>query len=316
LIETGPRGFLHRPFAATASSIDLPRENVRDPNAMMRSALGAGLPATFSRRRGALAALAATVAVLGVGTADIAAARAESLLVAVEGEYPPFNVTDKKGRLTGFDVDIANAICKALDASCKLVKQQWDRMIPDLAAGKYDMVVSSMSITSSRRKQIDFTRPYYQTPAKFVAKKGGGIVVSPDGLKGRRLGVQRATSHERYLTSLYGDSAVLVRYDTLPKAQADMVAGKVDLVFADAMALSEGFLKTKKGEDFEFVGPDFRDSRWLGQGIGIGVRRGRADLVGQLNEALDAIKADGTYARIERAYFDFAIGQGQAIASQ
>jgi arginine/ornithine transport system substrate-binding protein len=179
------------------------------------------------------------------------------------------------------------------------------------------MVVSSLSITSTRRKQIDFTRPYYQTPAKFVAKKGAGIEVSPEGLKGRRLGVQRATTHERYLTSLYGDSAVLVRYDTLPKAQADMAAGKLDLVFADAMALSEGFLKTKTGKGFEFVGPDFRDSRWLGQGIGIGVRKGRADLVGQLNEALEAIKSDGTYARIERTYFDFAIGQGQAaVASQ
>ncbi len=284
---------------------------------MMRSVLGADLPATASRRRGAVAALVAAVAMLGVGAVDAAAARAEALLVAIEGEYPPFNLTDKKGRLAGFDVDIANALCEAIDASCKLVKQQWDRMIPDLAAGKYDMVVSSLSITSTRRKQIDFTRPYYQTPAKFVVKKGAGIEISPEGLKGRRLGVQRATTHERYLTSLYGDSAVLVRYDTLPKAQADMAAGKVDLVFADAMALSEGFLKTKTGKEFEFVGPDFRDSRWLGQGIGIGVRKGRADLVGQLNEALDAIKADGTYARIERAYFDFAIGQGRAaIASQ
>jgi arginine/ornithine transport system substrate-binding protein len=284
---------------------------------MMRSVLEADLPARGSRRRNALAALVAAVAALGVGAVVPTAARAETLRVAIEGEYPPFNLTDKKGRLAGFDVDIANALCEAIDASCKLVKQQWDRMIPDLAAGKYDIVVSSLSITSARRKQIDFTRPYYQTPAKFVAKKGAGIEVSPDGLKGRRLGVQRATTHERYLTSLYGDSAVLVRYDTLPKAQADMAAGKVDLVFADAMALSEGFLKTKKGKDFEFVGPDFRDSRWLGQGIGIGVRKGRADLVGQLNVALDAIKADGTYTRIERNYFDFAIGdRAQAVASQ
>jgi arginine/ornithine transport system substrate-binding protein len=283
---------------------------------MMRPVLGADLPAKMSRRRRAVAALVAAVAVVGVGAVDVAAARAETLLVAIEGEYPPFNSTDKKGRLTGFDVDIANALCKVMDASCKLVKQQWDRMIPDLAAGRYDMVVSSMSISAARRKQIDFTRPYYQTPAKFVARKGAGIEISPEGLKGRRLGVQRATTHERYLAGLYGDSVVLVRYDTLPKAQADMAAGKVDLVFADAMALSEGFLKTKKGKDFEFVGPDFRDSRWLGQGIGIGVRKGRADLVGELNEALDVIKADGTYARIERAYFDFAVGQRQAVASQ
>lgn len=232
-------------------------------------------------------------------------AAAETLHIAVEGEYPPFNQTDKKGRLSGFDVEIANALCKAMDASCKLVKQRWDRMIPDLVAGKYNLVVSSMSVTAERRQKIDFTNAYYQTPAKFVAKRGTAIEVSPDGLKGRKIGVQKATTHEQFLSGKFGSSAVLVRYETLPKAQADLVAGKIDLVFADAMALDGGFLKTAQGKGYAFVGPDFRDQRWFGQGIAIGVQKGQSDLVAKLNQALARIRADGSYDSIAGKYFDF-----------
>ena len=96
-------------------------------------------------------------------------ASSETLRIAVEGEYPPFNQTDKKGKLSGFDIDIANALCKSIQASCKFVKQRWDRMIPDLVDGKYDLVVSSLSITPERLQKIDFTLPYYNTPAKLVA---------------------------------------------------------------------------------------------------------------------------------------------------
>jgi hypothetical protein len=102
----------------------------------------------------------------------------------------------------------------------------------------------------------------------------------------------------------------LVRYDTLPKAEADMLAGKVDFVFGDAMALSQGFLKTDKGKAFAFVGPDIR----IGSGIGIGVRKGQPDLVANLNRALSAIHSDGTYDKIAAKYFDFSLGEWQSAA--
>jgi arginine/ornithine transport system substrate-binding protein len=187
------------------------------------------------------------------------------------------------------------------------VKQAWNLMIPDLAAGKYDMIVSSMSITETRRQRVDFTEPYYQTPAKFVRKKGSGVEITPAGLKGRKIGVQRATTHDSYLTSAYGSTASLVRYNTLEQAQADLVAGKIDVLFADAIALSDGLLKTAKGKGFEFAGPDVRDQRWFGEGIGIAVRKGDADLRAKLNEALATIRADGTYAKIEQSYFPFRL---------
>lgn len=233
----------------------------------------------------------------------LAAARAQNLRIAVEGEYPPFSKTDKKGKMSGFDVDIANALCKALEAKCELVKQRWDRIIPDLVDGKYDLVVSSMSITAERRQRIDFTNPYYYTPAKFVGKQTDAPPASLEALKGRKIGVQKATTHEQQLVKKLGASAELVRYETLPKAQADLVAGKLDYVFGDALGLWQGFLKTDKGKGYAFVGPDFV----FGAGIGIGVRKGQSDLVAELNRALDVIRADGTYEKISSQYFAFPL---------
>jgi arginine/ornithine transport system substrate-binding protein len=235
------------------------------------------------------------------------ATAAENLRIAVEGDYPPFNQVDKKGRLSGFDVDIANALCKAIDASCTLVVQRWDRMIPDLVDGKYDLVVSSLSITAERRQRIDFTNPYYQTPAKFVGKKDESLTATLDALKGRKVGVQKATTHEHYLARRLGGSVEIVRYDTLPKAQSDLAAGKIDLVFADALALSQGFMKTDKGKAFAFLGPDLR----FGSGIGIGVRKGQPELVTRLNRALDQLRADGSYDGIASKYFEFSLGAWQ-----
>lgn len=250
--------------------------------------------------------------VLAASSGPARSAPPQPLLIAVEGEYPPFNETDKKGKLSGFDIDIANALCKAMQTSCKFVKQRWDRMIPDLVDGKYDLVVSSMSITAERQQKIDFTQPYYQTPAKLVALKGVNLANALDSLKGQRVGVQKATVHEQYLARTLGSSIELVRYDTLPKAEADLMAKKVDFVFGDAMALSEGFLKTDKGKQYVFVGPDVR----IGNGIGIGVRKGQADLITQLNQALGNIRSDGTYDKIATKYFAFALGDLQAADAQ
>ena len=264
-----------------------------------------------SRRVALALALGAVLSVAGA-IPPLRAAPAEVLRIAVEGEYPPFNQTDKKGKLSGFDVDIANALCKALDASCEFIKQRWDRIIPDLVDGKYDLVVSSLSITAERRKKIDFTSPYYVTPAKFVGRNDEQLAATLDALTGRKVGVQKATTHESYLARRASAGVEIVRYETLPKAQADLTAGKIDLVFADAIALSQGFLKTSQGKAFAFQGPDLR----IGSGIGIGVRKGHTDLVQRLNRALDEIRADGTYDKIALKYFDFSLSGTQTAATQ
>ena len=123
-----------------------------------------------------------------------AAAGGHGLRVGVEGAYPPFSWKEADGSLKGFDIDLAMEVCKRMNRECVLVAQEWDGMIPALLAKKFDTIIASMSITEERKKKIDFTVKYYNTPAKLVAKKGAGFDGTAAGLKGKRLGVQRATT--------------------------------------------------------------------------------------------------------------------------
>jgi len=231
----------------------------------------------------------------------------KSLKIATEGAYAPFNFVAPDGSLQGFDVDIANALCAHMQAKCEVVKQDWDGMIPGLLANKFDAIVASMSITDERKQKVDFTNKYYQIPAKFVAKKGANLTISKDGLKGKTIGVQGSTIHENYLRDNYGDVATIKPYDTQENANLDLAAGRLDLVLADKVALGEGFLKTDQGKDFEFVGPDLSDRKWFGDGAGIAVRKGEADLLKGLNDAIAAIRIDGTYQKLEQKYFAYDI---------
>ena len=249
--------------------------------------------------------LLALAAVAIAWTATAAEAQTRKIRLGTEGAYPPFNFVDKAGALQGFDIDIGNALCRAMEAECEWTTQEWDGIIPGLLARKYDAIVASMSITEERRKKVDFTNKYYVTPARFVRKRGSGIEIDAAGLAGRTVGVQRATVSENFLRDNYGDLVDIKAYGTQDEANLDFIAGRVDLVIADSVVLLEGLLNTDAGRDAEFVGPDFTDSKWFGDGIGIAVRKGEDELLGMLNDAIDRIRADGTYAEINARYFDF-----------
>lgn len=226
--------------------------------------------------------------------------------IGTEGAYPPFNSIDPSGELVGFDIDIAKALCTAAKFECEFVVQDWDGIIDGLNAKKYDAIIASMSITEERKKVVDFTKKYYNTPAKFVVKKGANLDISPEGLKGKAVGVQRATIHENFLRDNFPDVDIRV-YATQDEANADLVAGRVDLVMADSVALLGGFLETPEGADFEFVGPNYNEPKWHGEGAGIAVRKGDTELLNALNAAIDQIRADGTYKAINDKYFDFDV---------
>lgn len=272
--------------------------------------------------------VSAAVAILAIGAlAGGASAQMKKVRVATEGAYPPFNFIDSDGKLQGFDVDIANALCAAAKLDCELVVQDWDGMIPGLLAKKFDTIVASMSITEERKQKVNFTDKYYNTPAKFVQKKGAGIKIVLDsavetvadtskvklnveGLRGKTVAVQRATIHENFLRDNFGDAVEIKSYATQDEANADLAAGRVDLALADSVALDEGFLKTDAGKDFEFTGPGFTDKKWFGDGAGIAVRKGEDELREALNKALKQILADGTYKKINAKYFEFDVYGG------
>jgi arginine/ornithine transport system substrate-binding protein len=194
-----------------------------------------------------------------------------------------------------------------MGAEVKLVAQDWDGIIPALLARKYDAIIASMSITEERKKKVAFSNKYYNTPAKFTCKKGLMKEFSKEAMKGKTVGVQRATIHDNYLTDNYGKDVNIKRYGSQDEAYLDIKNGRLDMILADSVAVSEGFLKKPEGKDFEFVGPDLTDPKWFGGGAGIAIRKKDTDLVEMFNKAIDQIRADGTYKKIQDKYFNFNV---------
>lgn len=249
-----------------------------------------------------LACLAVAFSVLfGAGVQ----AEQQHLRIATEGTYPPFSYL-QNGQLAGFDVDIANALCERIQARCEIVSQGWDGMIPGLLSGKYDAIVASMAITEERKQKIDFTDKYYATPARFVAEKNSGITdTSVEGLAGKVIGVQGSTTQGTYLEDRYKDSEVKI-YKTVDDAAMDLASGRLDAVFSDS-AILYPWLQTSIGSCCDFAGQEVRDEKYFGAGKGIGVRKEDQALRDQLDTAVKALVADGTYQKINQKYFPFAI---------
>jgi len=255
---------------------------------------------------------AAAVALAVSGLFAHQASAQDVVLIGTEGAYPPFNYIDENGDLQGFDIDIANALCDAAGFTCEFVVQDWDGIIPGLLAKKYDAIIASMSITAERAEVVSFTAKYYNTPAKFIAAQDFMTEIPVDtaaanaALNGMKVGVQRATIHENFIRDNFPD-VDLKSYATQDEASLDLANGRVDLVLADSVALDEGFLQTDMGQGFKFVGPDYSDPKWFGDGAGIAVRQEDTALKDALNVALAQILSDGTYAAINDKYFDFNV---------
>jgi len=225
----------------------------------------------------------------------------------VEGAYPPFSWTEPSGELKGFDIDMAHALCEQMQVQCKLVPQDWDGIIPALLSRKYDAIIAAMSITDERKKKVDFTDKYALMPNKFVARKGTELEFTPAGLKGKKIGVQRATTHDKYLTDNYGDAVTIVRYGTYDEAYLDLQSGRLDAVLADASAIEEGLLGKAGGDAYQFIGPSLTDPRWFGEGFGIAVRKQDKDLKTMLNKAIAALRASGKYQELNDKYFSYDV---------
>lgn len=251
--------------------------------------------------------LLAAAVVAAVGTTSVQAKEWKVVRFGIEGAYPPFSWTESNGELKGFDVDMANALCEELKAKCKIVAQDWDGIIPSLLARKYDAIIAAMSITEERRQKVDFTGKYALIPNKFVAKKGTDIEFTKEGLNGVKIGVQRATTHDKYLTDNYGDSVDIVRYGTFDEAYLDLKAGRIVSVLGDASALQDGLLDKDGGDGFEFIGPSLTDPKWFGEGFGIAVRKQDKELTEKLNQAIQSLREKGIYDQIASKYFSYDV---------
>lgn len=251
----------------------------------------------ISRKFACAASLAALLLTLGSASAQ------EKLKIGTEGAYPPFNSITADGKLIGFDVDIANALCAQMKVECEIVTQDWDGIIPALKGGKFDAIIASMTITDERKQQVDFTNKYYTTPLALVAPKDSALTSpEPDALKGKTVGAQASTTQSIYAEDRYAKEGATVKlYPTQDEAMADLTTGRLDAVVADKFVLVD-WMKTTGQDCCKLVG----DLKGTDSETGIAVRKGDP-LREKLNAAIDAIVKDGTYAKINAKYFDFDI---------
>ena len=248
-----------------------------------------------------------TFSVIGVllGLSVNIANASDTLRIGIEGAYPPFSEKTSDGKLIGFDVDIASALCKEMKRSCVMVEQGWDGMIPGLLARKFDAIIASLTITKERQKKIDFSKKYYATPGKFVARKDEFSNDKPSTLAGKVIGVQSSTPHADFLKFTYPNSTIR-EYGSQEEVYLDLTAGRLDAILADSIALSKGFLHTDSGKGFSFFGENHEERDFFGEGLGIGVRKGDV-LKDEFTKAIEKIRENGVYKKINDKYFDFDV---------
>ncbi|RWM41159.1 transporter substrate-binding domain-containing protein [Mesorhizobium sp.] len=250
-------------------------------------------------------------AALLFGVAAMGVAKADQVKIGVAAEpYPPFTSPDASGKWVGWEIDFIDAVCAEEKLDCVITPVAWDGIIPALTTKKIDLIVSSMSITDERKKTIDFSDKYYNTPTAIIGPKDQKFGATPDDLKGKVIGVQVSTVHAVYAKKHFTGAQEIKEYQTQDEANNDLAAGRLDAVQADSIALGE-FLKTDQGKGCcDLKGMVAQDDEVLGPGVGAGVRKEDTDLKDKINAGIKAIRANGKYDEISKKYFDFDIYGG------
>lgn len=261
--------------------------------------------------RNALTIVTAALAVVVLG-APISAS-AQTLRVGTECTYAPFNYRTAEGKLTGYDIDVAEGVAAAIGAKIEFVCQKWDGMIPALLANKFDLIVASMSITEQRMEKIDFSAAYRISVGRFIGKKDANLnLFNADGtpnvanFKGIKVGLPRASTYDNWLEAKVPDADVL-RYDATEAMYLDLENGRADVIMTNPMKGFLKFLSKDAGKGFEFVSPALAEEKYFGTGVGIGLRKGNDDLLVRINGALKTLIEDGSMEKYSLKYFPFAI---------
>jgi octopine/nopaline transport system substrate-binding protein len=248
----------------------------------------------------------------------------KTVVIGMEGGYPPWNLMDSNKNIVGFEVDLANDLCKRINVECKIIAQDWDGMIPGLKAGKFDVIMDGMSITEERKKEIDFSKPYAAPPAAFMAAKdsdvakalGPGKMVNAikdkvalaaavkavqAALKGKTIGVQVSTTHANFASKYLKDVATIKEYKTTDERDLDLKSGRIDVGLDDYPTVA-ATIEAPDAKDLEIVGPEIIGDVF-GVGEAMGLRKSDADLTARFNKALDAAFKDGSVKKYSMEWF-------------
>jgi polar amino acid transport system substrate-binding protein len=220
-----------------------------------------------------------------------------------ETDYPPFNFAGPDGNPQGFNVDLARLMCDELKLGCTIQMRRFETLVPSLNEGRGDAVIASLAATPDARSKIDFTDPYYRTPARFVAKRDSPIDDAlPEKLEGKKVAVVAGTAHEAYLKALFTEVEVR-SYPTADISRLALRRGDVDLLFGDSISLAFWLNGTDSDNCCRFRGGPYIDSRYFGEGVGVGVKRGNDTVRLALNFALFRVWEQGRFTDLWLRYF-------------
>jgi polar amino acid transport system substrate-binding protein len=226
-----------------------------------------------------------------------------SLRFLTEDDYPPFHFALPDGTLSGFDVDLARAICEELKIPCTIQARRFDTLIDALNADQGDAIMAAIRIDQQTRATLDFSGAYYITPARFAALTPlTAEPAAPEVLRGKTVGVEAKSAHEAYLESFFPDT-IRKSYESQNALRDALVKGEIDTIFADGISLSL-WLGSPQGRNCcGFRGGPFIDARFFGEGVGIAVKKGNLQLRQTLDYALAKLAARGTYSNLYLKYF-------------
>jgi octopine/nopaline transport system substrate-binding protein len=253
-----------------------------------------------------------------------AAAQEKTIKIATEGAYAPWNFTGAGGKLDGYDVELANELCNRIKIKCEVIAQDWDGIIPALQAKKYDAIMAGMSITDERKKVIEFSTSYANSPNGLLVAKNSPLAKMPGTgqafnlttqqaaaekaindlkplLKGKTIGVQGSTIHSAFADKYLKGTVEVREYKTTEAHDLDLAAGRIDAVLADSTAII-GTLEKPEFKDYVLVGPSITGGM-LGAGVGVGLRKEDKDLKKSFDEAIQAATKDGTIQKLSVKWF-------------
>jgi polar amino acid transport system substrate-binding protein len=229
--------------------------------------------------------------------------RINGIRFLTEFDYPPFNYAGADGQPAGFNIDLARMICEETKTTCTIQPRRFDTLLESLNSNNGDAIIASLAATPEMRRRVDFSDPYYRTPARFVSRKDVEVDdVRPVALEGKRVAVVAGTAHEAYLRALFTELE-LHSYPSDEEARAALRRGDVDLLFGDGITLAFWLNGTDSAGCCMFRGGPFTESRFFGEGIGIAVRRGNDLLRQAFNWALFRLWESGKFTDLWLRYF-------------
>ncbi|NKQ13680.1 cystine ABC transporter substrate-binding protein [Pseudomonas sp. SST3] len=228
--------------------------------------------------------------------------KAGEIKIGLEGTYPPFSFVDESGKLSGFEVELSEALAKELGVKVKLQATPWDGILAALESKRLDAVVNQVTISEERKKKYEFSPSLYTVSGiqALVLKKNVDSIKKADDLAGKKVGVGLGTNYEQWLKDNQ-PKAIIKTYNDDPTKFQDLRIGRIDAILIDRLAALE---YAKKAPDTAAAGDAF--SR---QESGIALRKGEPELLDAVNKALDKLRADGTLKTLSEKYFNADVTQ-------